>query len=185
MSAVVHGAWSLQAPLVDVLRVAMLHGALLCAGMTGIIVASLWHDPMVWVRSSPPDVQAAVGPPSAESQRRRRAWAGLTLLVLLGVFGSLCAAVFALVAGDGFPVFALFLASFIAFQCFNLFDALVIDLGLVVFKPRWAFPPGTAHLRGFTDVRWHVGNYVKGLFGGAVFAALVVAAAFPVWLTGR
>lgn len=166
------------------LAVGLTHGAVLSALMGALIAGSLVHDPMIWARSSPPDVQAVLGPPSAATLRRKRAWGVGLLAILLGVFGHLVVEVRALAPGP-FPVAAVALAAFTCFQCFNLFDALVIDLGLVLWRPRWAFPPGVADLPGLRDVRWHLGNFGKGVVGGVPFAGLVtLVGAAAAWLAG-
>jgi hypothetical protein len=146
------------------------HGAILCAAMTVIVIGSLRHDPMIWVKSGPPDLQALLGPPSKESLRRKKAWGAAMLVVLLGVFGSLAHVVLQL---PGASLWDVALAAWIAFQVFNLFDAVVLDVGLVVWKPSWAFLPGTADLPGLRSVKWHLKNWLKGFAGSFAFAALV------------
>ncbi|MBL8920993.1 MAG: hypothetical protein JNJ54_19170 [Myxococcaceae bacterium] len=162
MSALEHGLWS---------------GAALSAAMGALIAASLKQDPMIWSRSAPRDVQERVGPPSPETLRRKRGWGVVLVVILAAVFGHL--AVTLVRASPGaFPAWDVAVASWVAFQVFNLFDAVVIDLGLVVFKPRWAFVPGTEQLPGLRDVRWHVLNFAKGFVGGFVFAGLVTGLAW-------
>lgn len=153
------------------------HGAAFSALMGVVIAGSLAHDPMIWARSSPPDVRAFLGPPSATTLRRKRAWGVGLLAILLGVFGHLVVEVRALAPGP-YPAAAVALAAFTCFQCFNLFDALVIDLGLVLWRPRWAFPPGVADLPGLRDVRWHLANFWKGVVGGVPFTGLVTLVGF-------
>lgn len=162
MSALEHGLW---------------HGAALSAAMGVLIAASLKQDPMIWARSAPRDVQEKVGPPSPETLRRKRGWGVVLVVILAGVFGHL-AVTLVRASPAGFPAWDVALASWVAFQVFNLFDAVVIDLGLVVFKPRWAFVPGTEDLPGLRDARWHLVNYLKGFVGGFVFAGLVTGLAF-------
>lgn len=158
-------------------QIGLIHGAVLCGLMTALIAFTLWWDPMIWSRSGPKDLQALVGPPSAATARRKRAGGVVMMVILVAVFGHASVEVMARSTG-GFPAFEVALAAWIAFQCFNLWDAVVIDVGLVVFKPRWAFIPGTESLPGFREVRWHVVNYLRGFVGGFVFAGLVTAVAF-------
>lgn len=154
------------------IRVGLEHGVVLSAAMSLLVAGSLRQDPMIWARSSPPDVQAFVGPPSPASRRRRKAWAVVMLCVLVVVFGHLAREV-----GPG-ETLGVAIAAWITFQLFNLYDALVIDLGLVLLQPRWAFVPGTENLPGLRDPRWHVRNYVKGFVGGFVFAGMVAGVAW-------
>ena len=66
-----------------------------------------------------------------------------------------------------------FSTTYLAVQCFNLWDAVVIDLPLVLLQPRWAFPPGTESSPSYRDPRWHLANYGKGFLVGLPFAAIV------------
>lgn len=85
-----------------VVQIGLLHGAVLCASMTVLIGLSLWQDPMIWSKSGPKDLQALVGPPSAATLRRRRAWGVVLMVILVSVFGHATAEVMARSA-DGFP----------------------------------------------------------------------------------
>lgn len=166
------------------LRLGLTHGAALCAAMTVIVGVSLRQDPRIWTRSAPKDVAAALGPPGPATLRRRRAWGVVMLVVLGSIFGHL---VLRILAGSpgAFPAAQVALGSWITFQCFNLYDAVVLDLGLVLFKPRWAFVEGTADLPGLRDPAWHLGNYLKGLVWGTAFAAIVTGlAAALAWVSG-
>ena len=148
---------------------ALLHGAALSAFMTAIIFGSLWHDPRIWTRSLPKDAQALAGPVPPETQRRKRLWSLPMVLGLAAVFAHLAHAV----GSGGFVVTAT--AAFIAFEVFNLYDAVVLDLGLVLVRPRFALIPGTENAKGFRDPRWHLGNYVRGVVLGVPFALLIAA----------
>ncbi|GEM_PF-1712142 len=157
----------------------LFHGAVLCALMTGIIVGSLVQDPHIWGHSAPPDVRKVLGPAGPQTLRRKRLWGVVMMAVLLGVFWHLVAEVLRLGEGAG-GLAHVAVASWLAFQVFNLYDAAIIDVGLVVFKPRWAFVPGTENLPGLKDVRWHLANYFKGFVGGFVFAGLVTGVTWVV-----
>lgn len=150
---------------------ALVHGAVLCASMGALIGASLWHDPKIWLNDAPPAIRAQVGPIDAHTKRRKSAWSVVMLLALVLVFARLLARVAALHQGQ-LPFVEATLAALICFELFNLFDALVIDLGLALFRPRWAMLPGvdTSSLR---DVRWHVRNFLLGALMGLPFALLV------------
>ncbi len=151
----------------DAIRMGLVWGAALSAFMGALIWASLKQNPLIWAGDAPPDVRARIGALDERTKRQKRSWGVVMVVGLVALFGSLAWRTFPL------GLAPTFVAAFLCFQTFNLFDALVIDLGLVVLKPAWAFPPGTADSPSYRDVRWHLGNWLKGFAGGAVFAALV------------
>lgn len=158
-----------------ILSAALLHGVVLCLVMSVIIFASLYQNPKIWVKSSPPDVRAFVGPMDPTTEKQRRTWGVLMMLSLIVIFGHLAQSVAALSPSVFWTVFW---ASYVCFQVFNLFDAVVIDLGLVLLKPKWAFLPGTAELPGLTDPKWHIKNYFVGVVIGAPFSLMVAGLAW-------
>jgi hypothetical protein len=159
-----------------VLALGLSYGALLSAVMGLLVAASLRHDPMIWIHDAPPAMRAQAGPPSDATQRRKRAWGLVMMALLLGVFVLLSMQV---VAAEGPRFVPLFVAALVAFECFNLFDALVIDLGLTLIKPGWALVPGIDP-RPLDDPRWHLRNFLLGLTMGVPFAAIVAGLALLV-----
>lgn len=157
--------------MTDAIRQGLLHGAGLSAFMGALIFLSLRQNPLIWLGDAPADVRARLGPIDDRTRRQRRAW-GLLMFVGLGV-------VFGHLAWRTWPLGAMacFVAGFVCFETFNLFDAVVIDLGLVVFRPRWAFPPGAEDSPSYRDPRWHLGNWLKGVVAGLPFAGIVVGLA--------
>ena len=125
----------------------LFHGGVLCTLMSIIIVGSLVQDPRIWVGSGPRDMQQALGHAGPDTLRRKRAWGVVMMVLLVGVFWHLVEDVLTLDEGPG-QLANVAGASWLAFQVFNLYDAAIIDVGLVVFKPRWAtgtpgaLPPG-------------------------------------------
>ena len=153
------------------IREALVHGGALCVFMGVTIAASLWHNPKIWVHSAPPAVREQVGPIDEQTKRQKNAWGVVMLVGLVAILSHLIARVNA-AANDGYSFEWVFLAVFVCFEVFNLFDALVIDVSLVVFEPKWAMIPGidTTALR---DPKWHFQAFLKGLIMGAPFAAMV------------
>lgn len=139
-----------------------------------LIVASLRHNPLIWLKDAPPDVRERFGPLDAQTDRQRKAWGLVMMAGLLVIFGQL--------ARTTWPLgpLATFVASYVCFETFNLFDAVVIDLGLVLFKPRWAFPPGAEDSPSYRDPRWHLKNWLIGVVAGLPFAGLVTGVAWLV-----
>jgi hypothetical protein len=155
-------------------------GAGFCLFMGVLIYASLRQNPLIWLGDAPKEVQQRFGPPDERTRRQRRGWA---LVMGAGVL-----AIFTTLAVRTAPLggWAVALATLTCFELFNLFDALVIDVGLVVFKPSWAFPPGAADSPAYRDVRWHLTNWLKGAAGGFVVAGLVTGLTLVAqWLTSR
>lgn len=150
------------------------YGALLSATMSALVLVSLRQNPRIWLHDAPPDVRARLGPVDARTRRQRAAWAGVMLIGLVAIFAALAARTAAL------GPWATFVAAYVCFETFNLFDALVIDLGLIVFRPRWAFPPGAEDSPAYSDPRWHLRNWLIGVLLGLPVAGLVAAIAWLV-----
>jgi hypothetical protein len=149
---------------------ALVLGLALCAWMAVIIVGSLRHDPAIWQGDLPAAIREALPPVSAETQRRKRLWGAAMLLGLALWVG-------AVLALTDTPLEAGWTA-WLGFQLFNLFDALVIDVGLVLlWEPQWAVPPGVRGHPALRDPRFHVKNYLLGVLGGTILAALVAGLA--------
>lgn len=160
------------------LSAALVHGALLCAWMTFIVLGSLRHDPRIWRDDAPKPVQELLGPMSPETRRRRAWWGVLMAVGLVGLAAHLMIA--------GVPNTATIperlLAAYVMFELFNLYDAIVLDIGvLLLWAPDWAFVPGTKGHPSLRDWKFHVRAYLIGVLAGVPFAALVVG----IWASFR
>jgi hypothetical protein len=160
--------------------VGLTHGAALSVFMTALVVASLKRNPRIWQGDAPKAVQALLPPVDAATRAQKRRWATLLFVGLIAIFGHLAWTLrvpgpLGIPKEQGFT--ATFLAALIAFELFNLVDAVVIDLGLVFAGPRWAFPEGAYGHPAFRDPRWHLVNFLKGAAGGFPFAAIVAGIA--------
>lgn len=163
------------------LALGLSHGGLLCVAMGMLVAASLRHDPMIWIHDAPPAMREQAGPPSPATLRRRSAWGTIMMLILVGIFVRLSVHV---VVAEGMQFVPLFAAALVAFETFNLFDALVLDLALTILKPRWALVPGVDP-EPLEDARWHLRNFLLGMSMGVPFAAIVAGLALLVgWLLG-
>jgi hypothetical protein len=150
---------------------AIVHGVLLSAGMTLVVLGSLRHDPLIWRSDLPKEMQKLLGPASPATQRRRRFWALLMAAWITAVTVSLMTSIAA-----SAPLVERTLASYIMFQIFNLYDALVIDIGVIlIWAPDWAFPRGLKGHPALRDWRFHVNGYLSGVVIGIPFAILVTA----------
>lgn len=157
------------------ITVGLEHGAALSLAMTALIVASLKQNPRIWQDDAPRDVRARLGPMDDATREQKKRWGYVMLAILVGVFAPLAART----SGGGFV--ATWLAAYVCFETFNLWDALVIDLGLVIVRPAWAFPEGAGDSPSYRDPRWHARNWLIGVFAGVPFAGLVGGLA---WLVG-
>lgn len=154
-----------------VLTAALVHGALLCAWMTFVILGSLRHDPRIWQDDAPKPMQELLGPMPPATRRRRAVWGLLMLFGLVGLAVRLMTAGLPATAGIGDRL----LAAYVMFEVFNLYDALVIDIGVILlWAPDWAFAPGTKGHPALRDWRFHVRAYLVGVVAGLPFAGIVV-----------
>lgn len=157
-------------------RIGAVHGVILCIFMLILIMLSLKQNPMVWLNDAPSAVRERFGPLDDRSRRQRAIWGLVMVLGLTLIFGHLAWSSWDL------GLLPTFVAALLCFEIFNLFDALVIDLGLVVVRPRWAFPPGASDDPAYRDATWHLTNWVKGLVAGVPFAGIVLGIAWLVSL---
>lgn len=154
-----------------VLTAALIHGALLCAWMTLVILGSLRHDPRIWQDDAPKPIQALLGPMPASTRRRRAGWGLVMVVGLVGLSVQLMTA--GLPATTGIP--DRLLAAYLMFELFNLYDALVIDVGLILlWAPDWAFVPGTKGHPALRDWKFHLRAWLIGVVAGVPFAGIVV-----------
>jgi hypothetical protein len=155
----------------SVLTAALIHGALLCAWMTFVILGSLRHDPRIWQDDAPKVLQEQLGPMPPATRRRRAVWAVVMLVGLIGLSVHLMKS--GLPSMTGIP--DRLLAAYVMFELFNLYDALVIDVGVILlWAPDWAFVPGTKGHPALRDWKFHVRAYLIGVLAGVPFAGIVV-----------
>lgn len=156
-------------------------GLILSVVLGIVILGSLYFNPRLWLSDYPKEMQAKVPPPTPSEKRLRGLVAGLFLTVIIGWLYASTAQLKA-ANGGSIPFLAAWLNTFLVFNIFNLFDAVVIDyLILTLMKPRFAILPGTEGMEYlYLDWRLHVGNYLKGIVVCAVLGLPIafVAAAF-------
>jgi hypothetical protein len=164
-----------------ILTAALVHGALLCAWMTFIVLASLRHDPRIWTDDAPKALQALLGPIPPESRRRRTWWGTVMLVGLVGISAHLMT--------TGIPytasIWERLLATYVMFELFNLYDAIVLDIGVILlWAPEWAFVPGTRRHPSLLDWKFHVRAFLIGVVIGVPFAGIVVGIWAALRVTG-
>jgi hypothetical protein len=156
-------------PLV-VLPTASFHGALLCAWMTFVVLASLRQDPRIWQNDAPKPMQELLGPMPDATRKRARIWGLVTFVGLAAI--SVHLMVVGVPREVGFAERVL--AAYVMFELFNCYDALVIDIGVILlWAPDWAFAPGSKGHPSLRDWRFHVRAFAIGVFAGVPFALLV------------
>lgn len=144
-------------------------GLLLCALMGIIVMGSLYANPRLWLQDYPAEIKTKV-PPNTPQEKRLQ-W-GLAVVFIGGMIAILYISTIQLKASGTLTFFTAWLNAFLLFNIGNLFDAVVLDLPLAILKPKFMILPNTqlADYAIFNDWRLHVGNYIKGVIIGAVFA---------------
>lgn len=147
------------------------HGAWLCGWMTLVVLGSLRHDPRIWQGDAPRAIKEMLGPIPPETRRRKALWGAAMAVGLIGI----SAALMVEVSGGWW---ARAVASYAMFQTFNVFDAVVIDIGVILlWAPAWAFAPGCKGHPALRDWRFHARAFAIGVLAGLPFAALVAGLA--------
>jgi hypothetical protein len=162
-------------PLSFLFEHSLRYGLLLSIWMSGIIFASLYLCPKIWLGDAPPDIQQAVGPMSPRDQQIKR-WLGL--VTMGGVVALLVHSIVRLTAqANGHAnFFDVALSSFLIIQVFNVVDLVLIDwLVVVTLRPSFVLLPGTEHLAGYRDYGFHFRAFLKGV-AGSFLASLGIAA---------
>lgn len=161
------------------LRAGLVDGALLSAFMTLVVLGSLRHDPRIWTDDAPPALREQLGPMPRETVRRKWAWGVVMLIGLIAISTHLM--ITGLPAEAGFVERAL--VSYVMFETFNLYDAIVLDIGVILlWAPQWAFVPGTRRHPALLDWRFHVRAFLTGVVAGVPFS-LVVAGCWAICST--
>ncbi|MBC7869623.1 MAG: hypothetical protein H7Y09_02185 [Chitinophagaceae bacterium] len=150
----------------------LVDGLLLCAVMGGVIITSLYINVRVWIQDFPKAVQAAIPPLTDNEKRQRFFFAGLLLIGLFVVLTFLAVRLRASY-GDSLTFGTALLHLYLVFQMFNLFDAVIIDIVLIVLiRPKWVVLPGIENVaHPYGDFNFQVINYFKGLIIGFVLSA--------------
>lgn len=153
-----------------------LDGAILCALIAAIVLASFWLMPRIWLRDMPADIQSmapAISPAEIKSGNR----IGLAVVVIL--LGGLIASTLRVGFEGGYWLAALH--AYLVFQLFNLFDLVVLDWGLLLaIDPDNPPIDGTEQAAGWSDYGFHARKSLKGVLLGLPFAGIAAGAAWIV-----
>ena len=159
-----------------ILMHALASGLALSVVLGVLLVAVLRANPEILLDDYPPDIRAKWGPMTARTKRQRVVVAAGFVVALLAVVTWSLRTLPAFAARD--LTFASAFAHFaVMFGTFNAFDWLVIDCGLVYWRPGFAVLPGTEGMAGYRDYRFHLRGFLIGipvvLLGSALAAGVV------------
>lgn len=167
-------------PLDTLIWHSLIYGGILSVMMSAIILITLYYWPRIWVGSGPPELKAALGPPSPSDTRLKRLVALPTFLLVGGLLIHAIIRLGAL-SGGQLRFFDVALSTFLIIQVFSLVDLLLIDwLLIVTIRPRFVMIPGTEHLQSYGDYWFHFRGFLRGAVGSAIASLLIAAIAVGV-----
>lgn len=142
-----------------------------CMSAGGWLLLVLRVRPRLFWRRFPESVRAVIPQPS-RNERLLGVLAGLPLFAMLIGFPVWAAAGVDRLHQGVASLLDLYLAAYLTWMAFNLFDWLVLDelvVGLV--RPRWLVPKGAEQIPIPFDHREHAVAFLKGTIAGTVIAA--------------
>lgn len=161
-------------PFSVLLQHSLVYGGLLSLMMSGIIFASFFISPRIWLDSAPADIRQAAGGMSVRDRQAKRV---VSLVTMVGVLALISQSIVRLIVlGGGHVSFLdVALSVFLLIQVFNVVDLLLIDwLLIATIRPSFVVFPGTEHLASYRDYGFYFRGFLKGIFG-ALIVSLVSA----------
>jgi hypothetical protein len=153
---------------------AFLYGGLVTVLTSVLILASLAHNPRIWLGDAPQEMQDALPPLSKAENRLRGVWSipiigsMLLLLPLIAIWRN---------QFYDFSYFEGFVFLWIGLMLFNLVDLVIIDWIIIVWwQPTWTTFPDAAHLMHTNTFRHHFNGFLTGcalVTGWSAFVALL------------
>ena len=150
--------------------------AVICVSAGGWLLLLLRLWPRIFLKRYPVEVRQAVAPLSYTER-------------LFGFFVSLPFLVFLIgvpvwasyrIAGPDTTFLQLFLAAYLTWTAFNLFDWLILDEYLIgVLRPSWLVLKGAEQIALRFDHSEHALAFVKGAVGGVFICASIAAILMP------
>lgn len=126
-------------------------------------MGGLLYNREMWLNDYPPDVKAKWGPISGHARRLRNLYAGLLTAVIIGALACVPIRLTA-VLGETPSFLATFVSLAIICSIFNLVDAFIIDLLiLMTLFPQIMYLPGTEGMAGYHDMKLWAVNLLKGI----------------------
>lgn len=149
------------------------YGAVLSAGLSIMILGSLYVNAEMWLGDYPPDIREKFGPMSEKAKRQRALFIIPFFLFLVGMVVLSIARLGTVIGEVTFS--AVFLHTFIMLELFNLVDLLIIDwLVLGLIQPQFSILPGTEGMAGYNNYGFAFQGFVKGTVGLLV-GSLIIA----------
>lgn len=158
---------------------ALVDGLLLSLVFGVIVIGSLRWNPRIWMQDFPEAIRATQPPLTPVEKRQKTLITVIFFAAIIGLPIWFNAQMRASMGAD-FTFQTSFVHTWLMFQIVNLFDAVVLDwLYIAVMKPRYLILPGSEGVveQALTDVRWHIGNYLKGVVIVSVLALPIAAVA--------
>lgn len=149
---------------------AFLFGGLVSLLTSVLILASVAHNPRIWLGDAPTEMKQAASPLTPAEKRLRKLW-GIpiiaSMLVLLPAIAIWQHQIY------DFSYFQGFAFLWIGMMLFNLIDLLIIDwLVIVWWAPSWTMMPEVAHLSHLNTYGFHFKGFLTGCVLVTVWSAL-------------
>jgi hypothetical protein len=152
-------------------RIVLECGGAMCLTAGGYLLLLLRTWPRIFLRRYPAEVRKVVPP---LSQRERSIGLAVSIPFLLSLLAFPAWASFRIAQASAAGYGEMFLAAYLTWTLFNLFDWLVLDeLVIGVGRPSWLVLKGAEHVPLTFDHAEHAIAFLKGAVGGAVLSALI------------
>lgn len=149
---------------------ALIVGGIMSVITGGLILASLAHNPRIWIGDAPEEVQKAVEPLSNSEKQLRLFW-GVPIIFSMLAIVPIVAIYFNQSAH--FNYFEGFTFLWIALMVFNFVDLIIIDWIIIVWwQPSWTQIPEVAHLMHLNNYSFHFKGFLTGCVLITVWAAI-------------
>ena len=147
-----------------------------------VLLSGMWYNPEVMLHDYPPDIKTAYGPARNPNSRRQTVW--MAIFMFLVIIVGLIMALISLPRPSGFGQGYWYglVSLWTAMMTFNLFDLLVLDIPLVLIKPKRLILPGTDGMKGYSDVMFHVRGFFKGTLGITLVSLVLALIPAGLWL---
>jgi hypothetical protein len=153
-----------------------IYGMVFSLLISSLLLVMIKINPEGLLDGLPTEIKARYGPVSEKTQRIRKPFSILFLLIMIGV-PLLAIRRYDLMTG-GAPTFVdIFIISFTIFMVFNVVDLIILDwLVICTITPKFIVLPGTEGMAGYKDYGFHFRGFLKGcvicLVSGLVFAGI-------------
>jgi len=151
----------------------LIDSTILCALLGLIVAGSLYYNAEIWLHDYPPEIQAAVGPKSAEAETQTLIIVIPMILIMVGIplYSNLR---LKKRNGGQLSFWTAFINVFLISTAFNLFDLLFLDAWFTYMTPKAWIIPGTAELmKQYNTFAFHATGAAKGLLLSLVFSLIL------------